>query len=155
MQLQITTDYAIRCVLYLAMKDSSVNALEISEAMCIPHNYVQQILRRLRIAELVDSSQGRGGGYKLAKDPKDISMMDIMVLFEKTMRVNRCLEDDHFCSWDGTLKGCPVNAYYKGLQKSIENYLIGTSIADILDNSKGQACGIEHEHTHCAKSLKI
>ena len=155
MQLQITTDYAIRCGLYLAAKDSSINALELSEAMCIPHNYVQQILRRLRIAELVDSSQGRGGGYRLAKDPEEISLMDIMELFEKTMRINRCLEDDHFCSWNGTLKGCPVNAYYKGLQKNIEGYLRGTSIADILKSSDEHICNIEEEKTKVSPSLKI
>ncbi len=136
MQLQITTDYAIRCILYLAKKDSSSNALEISEAMCIPHNYVQQILRRLRIAKLVDSSQGRGGGYKLAKSPEDISMIDIMELFEKNMRINRCLEDDHFCSWNGTAKGCPVHGYYKSLQKNIDTYLTETTIADLIENAE-------------------
>lgn len=48
MQLNITTDYAIRTVLYLGSEGKSRTAKEIAEEMCIPQKYLIKILSKLR-----------------------------------------------------------------------------------------------------------
>ena len=96
MQLTMTTDYALRCMMYLAGKEEVSSSPEIGEAVGINKMFVQKVLRVLRDAGVVSSTHGGTGGYRLAKKPEEIVLLDIILLFEKTMKINRCLE----------LKGC-------------------------------------------------
>lgn len=132
MQFAITTDYAIRCVLYLAIKNGCANSLEISTEMGVPQNYAQQILGTLRRAGLVKSLLGGKGGYALVKTPDEIRLLDIIELFEKTVRINRCLEDDHYCSRNGVENNCTVRKYYTVLQSQIDTYLYGITIRGLM-----------------------
>ena len=67
MQLNITTDYAIRTVLYLGSDGKSRTAKEIAEEMCIPQNYLIKILSKLRKGGIITSFSGYAGGYQLKK----------------------------------------------------------------------------------------
>ena len=63
MQLKITTDYAIRMILYLAQNESViVSATEIAQAMKIPHSYLIQIGAVLKKSGLIQAHSGRLGG---------------------------------------------------------------------------------------------
>ena len=104
--------------------------------MSVPAKYAQHILRQLRIAGIVRSSRGGCGGYELAKLPKEISMLEIIVAMEKKVRINRCLENDGFCNRHGVQKNCQVHAFYERLQTSITEELTNTTIWDLLPASK-------------------
>jgi len=132
MQFKLTTDYAIRCVLYLAIYPGSASAETIGKAMGITPNYAQRILQSLKNNGIIYSIQGNGGGYVLARHPEDIKVLDIIKTQEQTMRINRCLEDDGFCSRKGVENNCPVHSYYSELQEIIINYLSKTSVRDLL-----------------------
>jgi len=132
MQLKITSDYAVRCVLYLAMHAGSANAESIGKSMGITPNYAQRILQRLKSDGIVYSIQGNGGGYVLAKRPEEIRMMDLLKTQEQTLRINRCLEDDGYCSRNGVEKNCPIHDYYQKLQDMMDDYLMNTTISDLL-----------------------
>ena len=68
MQLKITTDYAIRMILYLAQNESViVSATEIAQAMKIPHSYLIQIGAVLKKSGLIQAHSGRLGGYSLSR----------------------------------------------------------------------------------------
>ena len=58
MQLNITTDYAIRIVLYLGQSQEKLSANQISEDMCIPKGYLEKVLRKLKKASYVLSGSG-------------------------------------------------------------------------------------------------
>lgn len=76
---QITTDYAIRMVVYLVQRwPRSANSLEMEAKLGISHNYVHKVTSRLRKAGLIESTQGPYGGYRLAKEPGDISLYDVI-----------------------------------------------------------------------------
>jgi len=132
MQLKLATDYAVRCVLYLAIYPGSATAETIGKAMGISHNYTQRILQDLKKAGLVSSIQGSSGGYVLARDPQQIRMIDLIKPEEQSTRINRCLEPDGFCSRNGIEKNCPVHSYYVILQDMIDRYLENTTIFDLL-----------------------
>ena len=73
MQLNITTDYAIRIILALANRDGEVvSSKDISMTMKIPQKYVLKITRSLVAAELIERRSGVYGGFLLAKKPRDI-----------------------------------------------------------------------------------
>lgn len=131
MQLKITTDYAVRLVLYLAMKRRIITSHEISEALCIPQSMVLKIGRRLSDAEIVDISTGVQGGFSLRKKDTEISLMDIIKTMESTMKINRCLEEDEFCS-RGAVSYCTVKETYGKIQDVLEKRLSEITIHDLM-----------------------
>lgn len=131
MQLNITTDYAIRTVLYLAIKKEVVTSKEIAEAMGIPLYYQFKITAKLAKEGIVQCYKGVNGGFALLKSPHEITLYDIVIAVEPTMRINRCLEDDEYCSRFAT-KDCPVRNFYVSTQREIEEKLQKVTIADLL-----------------------
>ena len=81
MQLKITTDYAIRMILYLAQNESViVSATDIAQAMKIPHSYLIQIGAVLKKSGLIQAHSGRLGGYSLAEPSDSITLYDIVAV---------------------------------------------------------------------------
>ena len=74
MQLNVTTDYAIRIVLYLAIRGELVNSESIASAMGIPPNYVLKVTKKLVLAGIVGRVVGAQGGFLLAKRTEKISL---------------------------------------------------------------------------------
>ncbi|KAB7884208.1 Rrf2 family transcriptional regulator [Poseidonibacter ostreae] len=68
-------------------EDTPMQIKEISSNASIPQNYLEQLLSKLRRAELVKSIRGAKGGYILAKEPKDIKVLDILIALEGDIRV--------------------------------------------------------------------
>ena len=92
MQLNNTTQYAIRILSYIAKYGDSrlYPAKELSETLSIPYKFLTKIMTELVKYDFVDSIKGREGGYKLSKPSKDISIHDILGSF-------RALPDDTKC----------------------------------------------------------
>ncbi|RXK06656.1 RrF2 family transcriptional regulator [Halarcobacter bivalviorum] len=67
--------------------ESPMQIKEISSNANIPQNYLEQLLGKLRRAELVKSIRGAKGGYVLAKKPEDISVKDILVALEGDLKI--------------------------------------------------------------------
>lgn len=132
MQLNLTTDYAIRCMVYLAQLDSGDSALGISRVIGIERIHTQKILRSLQKAGLVKSTLGSTGGFFIAKSPDDISMLDIIQAMERTILINRCLEEDRYCSLTRT-NVCPVRKVYVELQNQMEEFLGSWTLTRLLE----------------------
>ncbi len=67
--------------------DSPMQIKEICSNAKIPQNYLEQLLSKLRKAELVRSVRGAKGGYILADKPEDISVKDILVALEGDLKI--------------------------------------------------------------------
>lgn len=98
MQLTSTTDYAIRIVCYLAAQRQMISTSELSQELSVPSSYIPKITKKLKQAGIIKAYEGTNGGYMLAKQPENISLMKIISCVEETMAINRCLEEDRFCS---------------------------------------------------------
>ena len=131
MQINVTTDYAIRMVLFIAIKNEAVSSKEISEMMRIPHDYVIVLSKKLKDGGIIDSARGINGGYFLAREPWNISVFDIVNIMEGTTRINRCLEEDHYCSRNA-VEGCPVRKNYEQLQMIFDDTLAGVTIESLM-----------------------
>lgn len=79
MMIKANHDYALRMCAHLARKGCAVPSSEIAEAEGIPHDYLIQIAQRLRNAGIVEARTGRHGGYRLAKDPGEVRVLDVML----------------------------------------------------------------------------
>lgn len=131
MQFNITTDYGVRICLLLAASVRPMTSRELAEAARVSNKYVTVLIRKLKDAGLVLSSLGILGGYLLAKEPKQISLFDIIVAMEGAPTINRCLEPDHFCS-RGAAETCPVRKNYQNIQDSLHQQLKSITIAGLL-----------------------
>ena len=134
MQLKITTDYAIRTIVYLASRKEITNSADIAGTMGIPQKYLINILRILAAEGLVASHSGKNGGYTLEKPATEITLYDVIEPVESTLKLNRCLEDDEYCSRFAT-KTCPVRRAYLGMQEMWETLLRSKTIQNLLDES--------------------
>lgn len=71
-------DYAVRAAVELAAAGELVTAEQIAQAQGIPVNFLENILRDLRRAGVVESRRGQQGGYALARPAGDISVADVI-----------------------------------------------------------------------------
>lgn len=87
--------YATRIMVYLALCDPEVPARkqEIARAEGIPTDYVEQILTRLRTAGLVKSQRGAGGGFQLLRDPRNITVADVIRVTEGPLSLVACIDE--------------------------------------------------------------
>ena len=115
MQLKITTDYAVRIVYYLALRKETVTAAQLSED-----------------ANIITACEGIKGGYLLSENPENISLFDIISSTEVTMKINRCLEEDGFCSRNAT-DYCSVHKAFLKVQKIYEDSLRAVRISDMIE----------------------
>lgn len=131
MQLNVTTDYAIRMTLLLAISGTPVGSDVISIQMGIPKLLIAQIAKPLRDAGIITTKRGVGGGFSLNRKPEDISLADVINAMEGTTRVNRCLEADHYCSRNAT-ETCPVREFYESVQSSLDQTFAEKTIASFM-----------------------
>lgn len=132
MQLNLSTDYAIRILIYMGEREGRHTLAQISEEMNIPRQYIATIVRKLKRAGLMDSIAGVNGGHFLLKTLAEITLFDVMRIMETTTYCNRCLEPDAYCDL-GHAKSCPVRKYYIQVQKDVEERWLKVSLADIVN----------------------
>lgn len=133
MQLNISTDYAIRIVDYLALNGDTATSSEISGQMGIPQSVIATLATPLQKAGLLSTQRGSGGGFTLCRRPEDISLHEIVNLMEGTTRINRCLEPDGFCSRKGTAS-CSAHRFFLREQEKLERSFREMTIAKLLSD---------------------
>lgn len=129
--------YALRMMVDLAehQGDGYVALKDIAKRQNISKKYLEQIIPVLNRAALLQTSRGFGGGYRLAKSPEDYTVKEILEATEGSLAPVACLEGD--------VNTCPRRAecdtlfVWEGLKKTVDSYLNGISLQDILDKKNG------------------
>lgn len=134
MQLNITTDYAIRIMLHLASSGSVLQSRELGRVSNVSQGYVLKIMRQLIEKGFVEQHRGAQGGYSIGMDPKDITLFDIIDTMEPTTKINRCIEDDRFCSRKA-VPSCTVHNVYLYVQEQLESIFSSISLKDVLEGN--------------------
>lgn len=118
MRFNITTDYGIRVLIYLAKADIPLSpAKEIAEHIKISYHYFNKVAAYLKKADFIESVQGPGGGYCLSKHVSDLSIYEIIKSLEGSIYINRCLEKNGYCSMYGNdCSICPVHQFFESVQ---------------------------------------
>jgi Rrf2 family protein len=136
MRVTTWTEYSLIITLHLAKRHRAdggrVAARELAEAERLPPDYVEQILLRLRRADLVASVRGARGGYRLARDPAEISVRDVMAASEhQTFEMNCELHqvDAERCNPGSA---CSIRPVWVALQQRVDEFLEGITLADLL-----------------------
>jgi Rrf2 family protein len=130
MQLTREADYGIRSVLYLSRqpykKVSFVN--EISEEYKIPRSFLAKILQKLVRAKIVRSYRGVKGGFSLARQARDITVLDVLEAIEGKLALNICVSDKKKCSFS---KHCPSHILWMNVQARVVDTLKKANFDDL------------------------
>lgn len=127
--------YAIRVMIDLAEHNNGefITLMDIAERQEISEKYLEAIVSILSKNDLLISLRGKGGGYKLAKAPEKYTVGSILRLTEGALAPVACLEKTpNTCK---RASECKTLEMWEGLNKVINDYLDGITIADLLDES--------------------
>ena len=128
--------YALRMMLELAehQNDGFVALKDIAERQNISKKYLEQIVPILNKADVLRTTRGFQGGYRLAKSPDKYTVGEILRLTEGSLAPVACLDHDPIeCSRS---IGCATLPVWQGLYNVINEYLDGITLQDILDQQK-------------------
>jgi Rrf2 family transcriptional regulator, nitric oxide-sensitive transcriptional repressor len=93
MRLTVYSDYALRVLMYLAVKqDGLATIAEIAESYAISENHLMKVVHQLGVAGYVETVRGRGGGLRLAKPVGTIGLADVVRYTEPDMAIVACFK---------------------------------------------------------------
>lgn len=125
--------YALRMMVDLAMNSSDelVSIKEIAARQGISEKYMEQIVSALKKAGYVKSLRGAGGGYRLAKEPKEYTVGMILRSIEGDMAPVSCLEESpDQCQM---LEHCTTIRLWKMLDDAVKGVIDTVTIEDMVN----------------------
>ena len=134
--MRITTqaEYGLICALHLArrLEDGPVTGREIAASERLPADYVEQIMLKLRRAEIVKSTRGAHGGYRLARAPETISVRDVIAAAEHSTFEVHCTShpvEEERCA---SSHDCSIRPVWMLLPRRIDDVLESVRLSDLL-----------------------
>jgi transcriptional regulator, Rrf2 family len=124
--------YALKAVFEIAISDNTapLPLSVISERTDLSELYLEQIFSVLKKKGVVKSLRGAQGGYFLTKEPKDISVGEIIKALEGELSPSKCVEDDGYCNM---LDRCPTYMIWDNIKKAIDDVVDNTTVADMIE----------------------
>jgi len=134
MKLSTRSRYGTRILVDLARHHDQgpVQIGEISKRQDISVKYLEQLIRPLKQAHLVTSVRGPKGGHVLAKNPEDITLGQIVRLFEGQSELVECISHPEKCSM---AEDCQVRLAWQDATRALYEKLDSTTIADLVNSN--------------------
>ena len=98
MKITREADYAVRIVYALMQAQSVVPASEISERTGVTLRFALKILRKLSAAGIDTAQKGASGGYRLLRDPAQLSLAEIIECIDGPFVISHCLNGEFDCT---------------------------------------------------------
>ena len=130
MILSQTSVYALRALLHLAEADAGtpLRVDDIAQELEVPRNYLSKILHALTRGDILDSTRGPGGGFRLARAPDDLMLAEIVGHFDHLPDKVECLLGRTECS---DVDPCAAHERWKSVSREVMRFFRGTSLADL------------------------
>lgn len=128
-------DFALRVLMFLRVAPGRRGSIaEIAAAHRISRNHLDKVVQRMSAAGLVETSRGRGGGVRLARDPGGITVGDVMRAMEDDFAVVECLGPARYCRVAGV---CGARSVFAKALDSYFAVLDDATLDDIAANDHG------------------
>ena len=127
------TDYAIRtlgCI--AATKENTVTVTDLAKKLNMPRSFLRKILQLLSSKKLLKSFKGAGGGFALAVEPEEITILNVMEIFQGQFRLQEHIFRGKACP---EIKTCTLK---KKIDKMEEELIVKLKSITITDLLKGQ-----------------
>lgn len=133
MHFKASVEYGMRAVLYLAEKGSVCSSREVADEMSIPRDYLIQLAQLLRNAGIIHARPGKNGGYSLAKDASEISMLDIFnALQNDRLRAERKEAEDASDLLQDITAACSA------VEREMEEYMSSITLQNMIERIHGE-----------------
>lgn len=142
--ISLTAEYALRAVLHLAAVGEdhpSQTVGEIAATTLVPPGYLSKVLQSLSRSGLIVSQRGMGGGFRLKKPAREMSIYEVIQAVDPVERIRTCplgLEAH------GT-NLCPLHRRLDEAMALIENQFRATNIAELLEKPKTDEKALLHD----------
>ena len=135
MRISSRGQYGLRALSVLTVRHGGgpVQVREIARAEGLSAKYLEQLLGRLRSGGLVKSVRGARGGYVLARDPRAITVREVLVLLEGSLAPTTCVEGAE------GVDRCGVHDLWAGLHRTVLGYLDSYTLADLAGSVETDA----------------
>ena len=122
MNLSKYTDYSFRALIYLGInRDKLCKVENMSNDLKISNHHIKKIVFNLAKEGYISSSKGRSGGIKLAKNPTDIKLDEVLLFCENLYKMLQCEEDRKYCTYN--IEKCLIkNIVDEAREKFIEEF---------------------------------
>ena len=144
----ITTgvEYALHCLLFLVDQGRTASARDLGELQGVPVEFVAKLFTKLQKAGLVVASEGAGGGFRLARKPHSISVLDVVVAIEGKKQLFECREIRGRCAIFGrkppawaTRGVCSIHAIMLEAETRMREVLASHTLADLAARADSKA----------------
>lgn len=133
------TDYATRAVLTLSLSGTGVplKTQEIADRTAVPVTTLEQVMLQLRAAGMVRSERGPTGGYRLNRDPADITLEEVVRVFQGPLAPIACATRKHPepCPM---MEGCSMLDVWQEVRDATIAILQRTTFADLAGRAGGR-----------------
>ena len=133
MHFKASVEYGMRAVLYLAEKGSICSSREVADEMSIPRDYLIQLAQLLRNAGIIHARPGKNGGYSLAKDASEISMLDIFNALQ-----NDRLRSERKEAEDASDLLQDITAACSAVEREMEEYMSSITLQNMIEDIHGK-----------------
>ena len=135
MQITRQADYAVRAVLYLARMEPNQRAAtsQVAQEQHIPPSFLAKIISQLSIAGLLHTSRGARGGVTLAREPKAITLLEVIEAIDGPILLNECVGENSICTFDDD---CPLKPVWCDAQEELVARLKGTNFQQLLEKEQ-------------------
>ncbi len=124
------TGYALRILVYMAQqKPGMLSVRRIARGVGVPHAFARRICQRLSKKKIISSQKGKGGGFVFCGKPSEISVRDIIRIFQGEIEFLDCFIRGHIC---GRIKRCTLRKKLKALEKDVAVRLDRITLKDLL-----------------------
>jgi Rrf2 family transcriptional regulator, cysteine metabolism repressor len=140
MMFSTRSEYGVRVMIQLGRRHGAgpVPLAEVADSEQLPLAYLEQLIARLRKAELVASTRGAHGGYELARAPEAITMAEVVQALEGALAPMQCLSDpvtsrvlcNHELDAD---EGCATKLLWTRVQAGVSRALEQTTLAELVE----------------------
>ncbi len=121
-------DYGLIALRHLACTRRSTSAKDIADAYRIPLPLLSKILQKLARTGLLLSEQGTNGGYRLARDPHEITALEVIRTIDGPIILTHCFTEHAECDQSDL---CPVREPLRKVHEGILQLLSSISISDM------------------------
>ena len=142
LKLTMKADYSLIALKHFALRQQetgeAVSAKEVSDMCGIPLPLLSKLLQKLGKTGFLVSEYGTNGGYRLARDPRRISALQVIRAIDGPIVLANCFTEQSHCGHSGR---CTVRRPLKRIHEGILRLLDSVTIQDMLQDSEDQAGG--------------
>ena len=151
MRLTTKGRYAVTAMLDLALhyKEGPITLADISQRQGISLSYLEQLFSRLRKQELVDSTRGPGGGYRLSRDAHQIAVADVITAVDEKVETTRCGGLSN-CQDDSQ---CLTHDLWTELSAQIHAFLMGIGLGNLVERQGVQEVAARQEQAETSFAI--